>query len=285
MKKLNSVTNTRHSREGACEEIERPHHSSSFPRKRESGGGRPQCRPGVLTARRIPAFAGMTKNYRRVAVSRRAEEPGGAEDNNPPITLVYSREGACEENERPHHSSSFPRKRESGGGRPQCRPGVLTPQRIPAFAGMTSVCNAVGFFHILLRGNEEVLSEGCRLPPRRGIRRRRRQQFVIPAKAGIRRRSPAISARCSYGATDSRFRGNDEELSEDCRFPPRRGIRRRRRQQFVIPAKAGIRRRSSAMSARCSYGATDSRFRGNDEVLSGGCRLPSRRGTRRRKRQ
>ena len=70
------------------------------------------------------SFAGMRKYYRRVAVSHCAEEFGGAEDNNPSITLV------------------------------------------------------------------------------------------IPAKAGIRRRSPAISARCSYGsaATDSRFRGNDECL-------------------------------------------------------------------------
>ena len=93
------------------------------------------------------------------------------------------------------NASSFPRKRESGGGRPQCRPGVLTLQRIPAFAGMTSVCNAVRSLHMPLRGNEEVLSEGCRLPPRRRILRRRRQHFVIPAKAGIRRRSSAISAR------------------------------------------------------------------------------------------
>ena len=91
---------------------------------------------------RIPAFAGMTKCYWRIIVFCRGE-PFGA-----PTFMVR----AILTNTR--HS------RESGNPEATVRytgPVFLaeTLQEIPAFAGMTSVCKAVRFFHTLFRGNDE----------------------------------------------------------------------------------------------------------------------------------
>ena len=62
--------------------------------------------------------------------------------------------------------------RESGNPlrrfRKKNRSGIVDGRlRIPAFAGMTSICNAVRFLYTLPRGNDEVLSQGFRLSLRR----------------------------------------------------------------------------------------------------------------------
>ena len=134
------------SRFRACEEIERRYKHSSFPRKRES-------------------LCGVS--VRKTGPTLRAAPPDSRFRGNDEVlfggivfTVPTPRRSVRHDESRP--ISSHARKRESGGGRPQCRPGFITetPQQIPAFAGMTSICKAVRFLHTLFRGNDEVLFGG-----------------------------------------------------------------------------------------------------------------------------
>ena len=102
---------------------------------------------------------------------------GVVKDNNPPITPRHSRESGNPEAAARNIDPFF---------------FVETPQWIPAFAGMTSICNAVRFLHTLFRGNDEVLFDSYFLS----------QHQYFGASAVM-----ASAARFLHAL----FRGNDEE--------------------------------------------------------------------------
>ena len=189
----------RHSRERACEKIERRYYSSSFPRILfviPAKAGICLRRFRIADGRlRIPAFAGMTSICKGGSHydGRSAEGVGAAKhnesiiilrhygivkDNTHRIALRHSRERACEKIERRYYSSSFPRilfviPAKAGIRR---RTSAISARfflrkrrkEIPAFAGMTSVCfagmtsvcKAVRFLHMLFRGMTRYYSMG-----------------------------------------------------------------------------------------------------------------------------
>ena len=138
---------------------------------------------------------------------------------NPP-SLHLSRERACEEIEKPHYSSSFPRRRESGGGHPLYRPGFITepPQQIPAFAGMTKYYSVViVFYNAVTSAIRLSRSETPDLFTRSfaGITKNRRASRFLHAlgSAGsfsrrrcIARRRPGSAPRAHASACDVGFR-------------------------------------------------------------------------------
>ena len=232
----------------------RDRYFSSFPRKRESGAGRPPadsrfrgndeviirgfrlslrqflCRPfcgrhsssfprkresGAGVRLRIPAFAGMTRCCRRVSVFRRGDSCVALPAN---IALRHSRD---------HYLSSFPRRRESVA---DARP------RIPAFAGMTRCCRRVSVFALrqfLCRSSCERHSWSFSRP----------LLFVIPAKAGM--------TRLLFGVFVFHCGNSCVALSADVT------LRHSRDHHFSsFPRK----RESGA-----GHPPADSRFRGNDE--------------------
>ena len=161
----------------AKERVKKSRDPTTLRHSRESGNSEAAVRnvgPVFLrkTPQRIPAFAGTTKYCRRVVVSHGAVFSGAPTIAVRDVGFLYTLEGG---REKSRDANTLRHSRESGNPEAAVRnvgPVFLrkTPQRIPAFAGMTSICKSARFLHTLFRGNDEVLPEGCRLPRRRFFR-------------------------------------------------------------------------------------------------------------------
>ena len=192
-----------------------PANSSSFPRKRESRGGRVKDSPMFYcgSAAWISAFEHVKKlkhptntssfprkresslvvpqyNRRRIL---RAPPPDSRfrvceEIEKPPLLFVIPAKERVKKSKSPHYSSSFPRKRESRGS---------ARKTLRQFSCRDSGLDS------RFRGNDEVLSAGYRPS--------------LPRLFG----APAVT--CD-GAEflHTLFRGNDEVLLVDYCLPPRR---------------------------------------------------------------
>ena len=147
-------------------------------------------------------------------------------------------------------------------------------KEIPAFAGMTSTCNAVRFPHTLFRGNDECLYGRSAKGSGAAKHNNSLLLLVIPAKAGIRLRRPheenrtdmaddrpripafaGMTSVCTVGAPNGSERQNATTRHYSSSFP------RKRESVAAFPqGKTG---------RYCGQPPPDSRFRGNDECLYG----------------
>ena len=172
-----------------------PNNTSSFPRKRESGGGRPQYRPVFPCGN-----AAMDSRFR-----------GNDEDVTSAQGLdffgVRSRLGGC-------LFGSM-----SGGSA-----GRRRDDRAPRF---DPACRCSDMFvpRKSVRGNRAALTMAAGQLRKRGSERRRlpnnTSSFPRKRESGGGRPQYRPVFPCGNAAMDSRFRGNDEALSEGYRLPPR----------------------------------------------------------------